>query len=112
MSCGCEVGSVFALATLIAMLGHLVAGTGNPVGWGTAAWVGGWVISSAVVGKLIGLGYARIRVVQLRAQLCHLRAQVCCEGDQHLDDVTVAAEPGRVCANQLAGLPASPPKEY
>ena len=75
-SCGCEVGSVFALCALAGAIGHLVVARGGSVGWGHAAWAVGWVVAWAVVGKLIGLGYARVRLSQLRGQLTRARAHL------------------------------------
>ena len=104
MSCGCEVGSVFALGALVGTVGHLMFRTGNSVGWGSVAWVGVWVVSLAALGKLIGLGYARIRLFQLHVQLDRARGQI-------FGDVATSAEPGSVRAIQPSGLPAGPSKE-
>lgn len=68
-SCGCELGSVFAIGSLLGYAAHVALGKGQWPGWRGAGWVALWVISLSVVGKLIGLSYARTRLVRLRAQL-------------------------------------------
>lgn len=67
-SCGCEVGSVFALGAVIGSGAYLVSGRGG-WSWGSAGWVGLSIISLSVIGKLIGLGYAQFRLARLRLQL-------------------------------------------
>lgn len=68
-SCGCELGSVFAIGALLGYGAHFVLGLGQWPGWHGAGWAAVWVLSLSVVGKLIGLGYARVRLVRLREQL-------------------------------------------
>lgn len=101
-SCGCELGSVFAIASLLAYLAHQVLGQGTWPGWDGTGWAAVWVISLSVVGKLMGLGHARVRLGRLRAQL-----------DRELEFVSRVAAPrphvtGRV---RFAGGPAGPLKE-
>ena len=68
-ACGCELGTLFALAALACFVAEWLAG--EP-GWSAAGTLGRglvWVIGWSFVGKLLGLGYARLRLVQLRAEL-------------------------------------------
>ncbi len=68
-SCGCEAGSILGLAALIGNIAFLALEDGRWAGWPTVASFGIWVVGAGVVGKLIGLGWARLRIVQLRTQL-------------------------------------------
>lgn len=71
-ACGCELGSVFALASLIGLVAYLMAG--DP-GWSVAGTLCrglAWVVGFSLVGKVLGLGYAQLRLVQLRADLRRL----------------------------------------
>ena len=66
-ACGCELGSLFMLGATVAFLAHLRFGVDH---WSTAGtWWRGclWVLSWGVVGKLLGLSYARIRLHMLRS---------------------------------------------
>lgn len=69
-ACGCEVGSVFTLIALVGLLAYLLSGHGDDwTALGTLARGFGWVIAMSVVGKCLGLGHARLRLVQLGRQL-------------------------------------------
>jgi len=68
-SCGCEVGSVFLLGALLGNVAYLTSGYGEWTGWGSVAWVGLWIMSLSAIGKLIGLGYARVRLLWLYSEL-------------------------------------------
>jgi hypothetical protein len=66
-ACGCEVASLFMIGATVVFL--------MPITFGQAGWPGGgalwrgivWVLSVTVVGKLLGLTYARVRLQMLRS---------------------------------------------
>ena len=67
-ACGCELGSVFMIASTTAFLMYV---TLRPVNWSlTGSVFRGlvWVVSMSVFGKLVGLTYARVRLHMLRAE--------------------------------------------
>lgn len=67
-ACGCEVGSVFMVGATIVFLTYITFGPGS---WsaGGSVWRGIlWVLSMTVVGKFLGLTYARLRLHVLRAE--------------------------------------------
>lgn len=103
-SCGCELGSLFAIGSLLAYVAHVAFGQGQWPGWRGAGWAALWVISLSVAGKLIGLAYARFRLVQLKAQL---------ERELRLASRGAAPPPDvrGVRPVQLAGVPAGSSKE-
>lgn len=103
-SCGCELGSVFAIVSLVGYTAHVVLGQGQWPGWRGVGWVAVWVISLSVVGKLIGLAYARVRLLRLQAQL-ERELQIVSQRAAPLADVW------GVRPVQLAGGPAGPSKE-
>lgn len=71
-ACGCELGSVFALAATVGFTAYVVAGRGAWP-WPETLLRGlGWVVAVSVAGKLIGLLHARIRLAMLAAELHHL----------------------------------------
>lgn len=109
-ACGCEAGSVMGLVALFSAIGYTVLGADSPLSWANALSVGGWVIASAVVGKLIGLGYARIRLSQLRAQLGALHVRADYDVGQTISQATKVADAGTGLAI-LAGRPAPSRKE-
>ena len=68
-ACGCELGSLFTLAALVAFVGRLIVHDSD---WSTVGTIGRgvlWVVGCSVVGKLLGLAWARVRVIHVRAQL-------------------------------------------
>lgn len=103
-SCGCELGSVFAIVSLVGYTAHVVLGQGQWPGWHGAGWAAIWVISLSVVGKLIGLGYARVRLIRLQAQL-ERELQLVSQHTAPLADVR------GIRPVQLAGGPAGSSKE-
>lgn len=69
-ACGCEVGSVFAIVTLVGFVVYLLSGHGGEwTALGTFGRGFAWVVSMSVVGKCLGLGHARLRLVQLGREL-------------------------------------------
>lgn len=67
-ACGCELGALFMVGAALSFSAYATLTT---TGWSTAetCWRGGiWVLSLSVVGKLLGLGYARVRLRMLRAE--------------------------------------------
>lgn len=69
-ACGCELGSVFTLIATVGFLGYAL--TGHAAGWSAAGTLGRgllWVVSMSLVGKLLGLAYARLRLLQLGREL-------------------------------------------
>jgi hypothetical protein len=103
-SCGCEVGSAFAMVGLVVDVALLTSGYREWTGWGSAGWLALWVVGLSLLGKLIGLAYARIRIVQLRRALARelLRTPT--------RDVSASDRRG-VLPLQLAGVPAGPSGE-
>jgi hypothetical protein len=72
-ACGCEQGSVAVLLTLVtSVLWGMLQGFDGPLIW----WrILSYVAASALVGKLLGLGYARVRLRYLYRRLeAHYRA--------------------------------------
>jgi hypothetical protein len=68
-ACGCELGSVFTLAALVVFVGGLVVHDSD---WSTVGTIGRgvlWVVGCSVVGKLLGLAWARLRLIRVRVQL-------------------------------------------
>jgi hypothetical protein len=68
-ACGCELASLFMIAATVLFLTYIAYGPGK---WsaGEALWRGMvWVVSVSVVGKLLGLAYARVRLQMLRSAL-------------------------------------------
>jgi hypothetical protein len=68
-ACGCELGSIFTFSALALFMAHLAV---NDTSWSTAGALGRgvlWVVGCSLVGKLLGLGWARLRVIQLREEL-------------------------------------------
>jgi uncharacterized membrane protein len=68
-ACGCELGSLFMIGTTVIFLTYLSFG---PSSWSVGEAVRRgfvWVVSCAVVGKLLGLTYARVRLHMLRSAL-------------------------------------------
>lgn len=104
-SCGCELGSLFAVGSLLGYAAHVAFGQGQWPGWRGAGWAALSVISLSVVGKLIGLTYARVRLVQLQAQL---------RSELRLASRGAAPPPDARGARpvQLAGEPSGSSKEY
>lgn len=68
-ACGCELGSVFAIAALAPFVGRLVMIDSSWSMVGTVGRAMVWVVGCSLVGKLLGLAWARVRVTQLRAEL-------------------------------------------
>ena len=73
-SCGCELGSAFLVAAIIAYLGVRAL---QPLGLGAIGWQQVGIalaigVVAALVGKLVGLLYARIRL-QLTVEGLHRR---------------------------------------
>ncbi len=69
-ACGCELGSIFTLIAVIGLGAYLITGQGGPwSGLGTLARGLTWVVSMSVAGKVLGLGYARLRLIQLGREL-------------------------------------------
>jgi hypothetical protein len=64
-SCGCELGLVFTIGSLLSYAGYVTLGPGRWSAWAAAVVV----ISCSVIGKLIGLAYAHLRLIGLRSQL-------------------------------------------
>jgi hypothetical protein len=64
-SCGCELGLVFTIGSLLTYAGYTTLGPGQWSAW----WAAVGVISLSVIGKLIGLAYAHLRLIGLRSQL-------------------------------------------
>ena len=65
--CGCTMGGVFlALALVAAILYFLVRGS---LGLQSGLAALGLIILASIVGKLVGIGAARIRMVKLRRML-------------------------------------------
>jgi hypothetical protein len=74
-ACGCELGSAFALVAFLGFVMYVASGHGNDWSWwGTLARGLAWVVTVSVVGKVIGLAYAQVRLVRLRAELRRLPA--------------------------------------
>lgn len=72
-ACGCELASLFMIGATVSFLAYVTFGFAN---WSTGTlWRGVvLVLSVSVVGKLLGLAYARIRLHMLRrAQTQELR---------------------------------------
>lgn len=68
-ACGCELGSLFLIVATVAYLACVGFGVANWSAAGTL-WRGiVFVLSSAVIGKLLGLAYAGVRLHQLRRAL-------------------------------------------
>ncbi|WP_156996878.1 hypothetical protein [Knoellia aerolata] len=68
-ACGCELGAVFALGALMLFIGHLAV---NYTNWSATGAVGRgvlWVAGCSLFGKLLGLAWARWRLLQLRGEL-------------------------------------------
>ena len=66
-ACGCELASLFMIGATISFLAYVVFGAADWPASGTL-WRGTvWIVSFAVLGKLLGLTYARIRLHMLRA---------------------------------------------
>lgn len=68
-SCGCELGSIFTFSALTLLIAYLAVHDTN---WSTAGTLGRgalWVVGCSLVGKLLGLAWARWRVIGLRAEL-------------------------------------------
>jgi hypothetical protein len=68
-ACGCELASLFMIAAIILFLTYITYGPSN---WsaGEALWRAiVWVVSVSVVGKFLGLAYARVRLYMLRSAL-------------------------------------------
>jgi len=73
-ACGCELGSIFTFAALALFLAHLAVSATN---WSTAGTLGRgvlWVVGWSLVGKLLGLAWARLRLRQLREELRRMLA--------------------------------------
>jgi hypothetical protein len=69
-ACGCEVGSVFAMVTLVGFVAYLLSGhAGEWTALGTFGRGFAWVVAMSVVGKCVGLGHARLRLVRLGREL-------------------------------------------
>lgn len=65
-ACGCELASLFMIGATVSFLAYVTFGA---VAWpaGGTLWRGtAWVLSMTVVGKLLGLTYARVRLHKLR----------------------------------------------
>ena len=68
-ACGCELGSIFTFAALALFSAHLAV---NDTNWTAAGTLGRgvlWVVGWSLVGKLLGLAWAHLRVIQLRREL-------------------------------------------
>jgi hypothetical protein len=66
-ACGCELASLFMIGATVLFLAYVTFGVAN---WsaGETLWRGSvWVLSLTVVGKLLGLTYARVRLHMLRS---------------------------------------------
>lgn len=68
-SCGCELASIFMLVAVVLFLIHIARGPAE-YSLGEAAWRGFVrVLSATVLGKFLGLTYARVRLHMLRSAL-------------------------------------------
>jgi len=68
-ACGCELGSIFTFVALALFIAHLAV---NDTDWSTAGTLGrgvAWVVGWSLIGKLLGLAWARLRLIQLREEL-------------------------------------------
>jgi hypothetical protein len=66
-ACGCEQGSVAVLLSLVAsVLGGLLQGFDGPLAWWRILI---YAAAAAFTGKLLGLGYARVRLRHLYRRL-------------------------------------------
>lgn len=68
-ACGCELGSIFTFVALALFVFYLAV---HDPDWSAAGAFGRgvlWVVGSSVVGKLLGLAWAHLRVTRLRAEL-------------------------------------------
>ena len=71
--CGCTMGGIFLVAATVPAVGYLVLG--GRLGIGQIAAAIGFVLLASFVGKGIGLGIARVRLLWLRRALtARLRA--------------------------------------
>jgi hypothetical protein len=76
-ACGCELGSVFAAIAIVGLVAFHASGKADWTGWSALGRGAVWVVVVSVVGKLLGLAYARLRVIQLRSELAqHLGARI------------------------------------
>jgi hypothetical protein len=69
VACGCELGSVFAAVAAVGFVAYLVTGRDDWSAWSALGRGVGWVVALSVVGKLLGLAYAQLRLIQLRSEL-------------------------------------------
>lgn len=68
-ACGCELASVFMIGATVLFLVYVAYGR-EEYAVGEALWRGVmWILPVTVVGKLLGLTYARVRLHMLRAAL-------------------------------------------
>jgi hypothetical protein len=68
-ACGCELGFAFMVGAMILFLVYFNFAA---VSWSTGGSVlrgFAWVVAMSTAGKLIGLGYAQVRLRMLRAVL-------------------------------------------
>ena len=72
--CGCTMGGIFLVAATVVAIGWFVVNGG--FGIGSAAIAGILVFAASLVGKAIGLGIARIRMLRLRHELAARLASV------------------------------------
>lgn len=103
-SCGCELGSAFALGAAVVFAIYFASGHGQWTGWGSAGSAVIWIIGLSVIGKLTGLGYAHVRLVQLGHLLDH---------ELGLDSGDPATSIGRQKARHVrpSGIPAGSTQE-
>jgi hypothetical protein len=66
-ACGCELASLFMIGATVLFLTFIVFGPGNWTASGTLLRGCVWVFSVTIVGKLLGLTYARVRLHMLRS---------------------------------------------
>jgi hypothetical protein len=67
-ACGCELGALFMVGGGVVFSAYATLATTD---WSTAEtfWRGGLcVLSLSILGKLLGLGYARVRLRMLRGE--------------------------------------------
>ena len=72
--CGCTMGGIFLVAATVVAIGWFVVNGG--LGIGSAVIAGILVFAASLVGKAIGLGIARIRMLRLRHELAARLASV------------------------------------
>jgi hypothetical protein len=66
--CGCHSGLALTLFVAAAWIIHLAADGISVISWSAAGGIG-WVFAAALCGKLLGLLWARIRLIRALADL-------------------------------------------